>query len=119
MFVTRCGAVCAAMLCLSGVAAAPALASAASPSAVSAVDTQLLTAAHQGNLWEIATSQDAQADARSSCVKQVAADFVRDHRALDAGVARTAARPAVPSNPRPLGRGPLKGPGRASEGLSS
>lgn len=92
MSVTRSGAVCAAVLCLSGVGAAPALAFSASPSVVSPVDAQLLTTAHQGNLWEIATSQDARADARSACVKKVAADFVRDHRKLDAGITRTASR---------------------------
>jgi putative membrane protein len=93
MSVTRRGAVCAAVLCLSGTGAAPALAAvSSSPSAVSAVDKELLTAAHQGNLWEIATSQDARSGTRSSCVRQVAAVFVRDHRRLDAGVTRTASR---------------------------
>jgi putative membrane protein len=95
MSITRSGAVCVAVLCLSGAGAAPALASVNSPSAVSALDMQLLTAAHQGNLWEIATSQDARADARSSCVRQVADVFIHDHRKLDAGVARTASRLGV------------------------
>ncbi|MBV9025033.1 MAG: DUF4142 domain-containing protein [Streptomycetaceae bacterium] len=95
MSLTRSGAVCAAVLCLAGAGAAPALATVNSPSAVSALDTQLLTAAHQGNLWEIATSRDARADARSSCVRQVAAAFIRDHQKLDAGVARTASRLGV------------------------
>ncbi|MCQ4079801.1 DUF4142 domain-containing protein [Streptomyces sp. RB6PN25] len=99
MSVTRCGAVCA-VLCLSGAGALQAPASAASrpevsssrmsPSQMSAVDTQLLTAAHQGNLWEIATGQDARTDATTSCVKEVSAVFVRDHRTLDAGVAEAA-----------------------------
>jgi putative membrane protein len=95
MSITRSGTVCAAVLCLSGVGAVPALASVNSPSAVSALDTQLLTAAHQGNLWEIATSQDARAAAKSSCVRQVAAVFIRDHQRLDAGVARAASRLGV------------------------
>ncbi|MFE8949447.1 DUF4142 domain-containing protein [Streptomyces sp. NPDC007856] len=83
--------VCAAALSLMGAASLPALASStASPSAVSALDRQLLTAAHQGNLWEIAASQQAQSAATTACVKRVAADFIRDHRALDAGVVKTA-----------------------------
>src|SRR5690349_9212708 len=95
MSITRNGAICAIALCLSGVGATPALASVNSPSAVSALDTQLLTAAHQGNLWEVATSQDARVDAKSSCVRQVAAVFVSDHRKLDAGVAKTASQLGV------------------------
>ncbi|MCQ4080636.1 DUF4142 domain-containing protein [Streptomyces sp. RB6PN25] len=90
------GAVCATLLCLTGATTAPALASPPRPSAtVSSLDTQLLTAGHQGNLWEIATGQAAQTDATSACVKQVGAVFIRDHRALDAGLVKTASKLGV------------------------
>ncbi|MFI2206627.1 DUF4142 domain-containing protein [Streptomyces sp. NPDC020192] len=100
MFTTRSrarsAAVCAATLCVMGATALPALASwLPSPSAVSTLDKQLLSAAHQGNLWEIATSQQAQSAATTACVKRVGADFIRDHRALDAGVVKTAAQLGV------------------------
>ena len=89
----RSVAVCAATLCVMGATSLPALASSSpSPSAVSPLDKQLLTAAHQGNLWEIATSQQAQSAATAACVKRVGAGFIRDHRALDAGVVKTAAQ---------------------------
>src|SRR2546421_10282298 len=92
----RIGTACASMLCLAAAAAAPAVASPPSPpSAVSALDAQLLTAAHQGNLWEIATAQTAQTAATSGCVRQVGAVFIRDHRTLDAGVAKTASKLGV------------------------
>ncbi|MEU6772391.1 DUF4142 domain-containing protein [Streptomyces sp. NPDC046759] len=93
----RSAAVCAATLCLLGVPSLPALAASSSPSpyGVSTLDKQLLTAAHQGNLWEIATSQQAQSAAATACVRRVAAEFIRDHHALDAGVVKTAARLGV------------------------
>ncbi|WP_053657701.1 DUF4142 domain-containing protein [Streptomyces sp. MMG1121] len=92
----RTAAVCAATLCVMGAASLPALASSSfSPSAVSTLDSQLLTAAHQGNLWEISTSQQAQSAATTACVKRVAADFIRDHRTLDAGVVKTAEKLGV------------------------
>ncbi|MFE7608810.1 DUF4142 domain-containing protein [Streptomyces celluloflavus] len=100
----RFSAVCTTTLCLAGAAAGAALVSpgtalAASPSPsssrVSALDKELLTAAHQGNLWEIETGQAAQTDATTSCVKKVGAEFVRDHRTLDAGVTKTAAQVGV------------------------
>ncbi|MGJ5755796.1 putative membrane protein [Streptomyces puniciscabiei] len=92
----RSVAVCAATLCVMGVTSHPALASSSpSPSAVSPLDRQLLTAAHQGNLWEITTSQQAQSAATTACVKRAGADFVRDHRTLDAGVVKTAAQLGV------------------------
>ncbi|WP_177235366.1 DUF4142 domain-containing protein [Streptomyces sp. MUSC 14] len=78
-----------------GATSLPALASSSSPSAVSPLDSQLLIAAHQGNLWEIATGQQAQSAATTDCVKRVGADFVRDHRALDTGVVKTAAKLGV------------------------
>ncbi|MEV6024892.1 DUF4142 domain-containing protein [Streptomyces sp. NPDC052036] len=88
----RSAAVCAATLCVMGATSLPALASSSlSPSPVSALDKQLLTAAHQGNLWEISVGQQAQSAATTDCVKQVGAHFIRDHRALDAGVVKTAA----------------------------
>ncbi|MGW2644020.1 DUF4142 domain-containing protein [Streptomyces sp. NPDC001393] len=100
MYTTRSragsAAVCAATLCVMGVTSLPALAaSSPSPSAVSALDRQLLTAAHQGNLWEIATGQQAQGAATTACVRRAGADFVRDHRTLDAGVVKTAAQLGV------------------------
>ncbi len=88
----RTSATALATLCLTGAVASPA---AASPLAVSALDRQLLTAAHQGNLWEIATGRSARTDATTACVKQVGAIFVRDHRILDTGVIKTAARLGV------------------------
>lgn len=92
----RSVAVCVATLCVMGVTSLPALASPSpSPSAVSALDRQLLTAAHQGNLWEIATGRQAQSAATTICVKRVGAAFVRDHRTLDAGVVKTAAQLGV------------------------
>lgn len=92
-FPARFTAVCASALGLMGATSLPALASpAVSPSAVSALDRQLLTAAHQGNLWEITTGRQAQSAATTACVKRVAADFIRDHRTLDAGVVKTAAQ---------------------------
>ncbi|MFJ5032386.1 DUF4142 domain-containing protein [Streptomyces sp. NPDC088560] len=79
-----------------GATSLPALASSSpSPSTVSVLDRQLLTAAHQGNLWEITTSQQAQSAATTACVKRVSADFIRDHRVLDAGVVKAAARLGV------------------------
>ncbi|KUM98662.1 hypothetical protein AQI95_41120 [Streptomyces yokosukanensis] len=99
-FRARSAAVCVATLCVMGATSLPALASSSpSPSAVSALDRQLLTAAHQGNLWEIATSQQAQSAATTTCVKRVGADFINDHRALDVGVVKTAAKlgAALPS----------------------
>jgi putative membrane protein len=76
--------------------ALPAVAAPSPSSAgVSPLDRQLLTAAHQGNLWEITTGQQARSGATTACVKRVGADLVRDHRTLDAGVTRTAARLGV------------------------
>jgi putative membrane protein len=92
----RSATVCAATLCMMGATSLQALASSSpSPSAVSTLDKQLLTAAHQGNLWEITTSEQAQSAATTACVKRVGADFIRDHRALDAGVVKTAAQLGV------------------------
>ena len=45
--------------------------------------------------WEIATAQTAQTAATSGCVRQVGAVFIRDHRTLDAGVAKTASKLGV------------------------
>jgi putative membrane protein len=95
-FRARSAAVCAATLCVMGATSLPALASSSfSLSPVSTLDRQLLTAAHQGNLWEITVSQQAQRAATTACVKRVGADFIRDHTALDAGVVKTAAQLGV------------------------
>ncbi|MGW0513718.1 hypothetical protein ACWD1W_31510 [Streptomyces olivaceoviridis] len=59
-----------------------------------------MTAAHQGNLWEITTSQQAPSAAPTACVKGADADFIRDHRTLDADITRTAAQHRPP---RPKG----------------
>ncbi|MFI1794945.1 hypothetical protein ACH40D_42190 [Streptomyces olivaceoviridis] len=59
-----------------------------------------MTAAHQGNLWEITTSQQARSAAPTACVKRVGTDFIRDHRTLDAGITKTAAQHRPP---RPKG----------------
>nr|WTB34211.1 DUF4142 domain-containing protein [Streptomyces sp. NBC_00830] len=95
-FRARSATVCAATLCVMGATSLPALASSPpSPPTVSTLDSQLLTAAHQGNLWEITTGQQARSAATTDCVKRVSADFIRDHRALDAGVVKTAAQLGV------------------------
>lgn len=96
----RIAAVCATTLCLAGAGTLQARAASPSPSpssssTVSALDRQLLTAAHQGNLWEITTGLQAQRAASSYCVKRLGAIFVRDHRALEFGVLATAARVGV------------------------
>ncbi|WP_194294115.1 DUF4142 domain-containing protein [Streptomyces sp. RB17] len=78
-----------------GATSLPALAASSPPPTVSTLDRQLLTAAHQGNLWEITTSLQAQSAANSACVRRAAADFIRDHRTLDAGVVKTAAKLGV------------------------
>ncbi|MGV9562633.1 DUF4142 domain-containing protein [Streptomyces sp. NPDC003480] len=90
----RFAAVCATTLCVLGATSLPALAS-PSPSAVSTLDRQLLTAAHQGNLWEITTGQQAQSAATTACVKRVGTHLIHDHSALDAGVVSTAAKLGV------------------------
>ncbi|MFH9982684.1 DUF4142 domain-containing protein [Streptomyces sp. NPDC017179] len=92
----RFAAVCATTLCVTGALSLPALASSSpSPSAVSRLDKQFLTAAHQGNLWEITTSEQAQSAATTGCVKRVGVDLIRDHRTLDAAVVKTATRLGV------------------------
>lgn len=92
----RFAAVCATTLCVMGAASLPALASPSfSPAEVSPLDRQLLTAAHQGNLWEISTGQQAESAATTACVNRVGADLVHDHSALDAGVVKTAAKVGV------------------------
>ncbi|QHC23567.1 DUF4142 domain-containing protein [Streptomyces sp. GS7] len=59
-------------------------ATAAAP--VTGPDATFLKTIHQGNLAEIATSKDAQKHTTSTCVKLVAAMFVRDHTKFDAQV---------------------------------
>ncbi|MFF4958883.1 DUF4142 domain-containing protein [Streptomyces sp. NPDC001222] len=66
------------------VAGLTAPATAAAP--VAGPDVTFLKMIHQGNLAEIATSEDAQKHTTSSCVKQVADMFVRDHTKFDAQV---------------------------------
>ncbi|MGW1163008.1 DUF4142 domain-containing protein [Streptomyces sp. NPDC002513] len=61
---------------------APAMAAAP----VTGPDATFLKMIHQGNLAEIATSEDAQKHTISTCVKQVADMFVRDHTKFDAQV---------------------------------
>ncbi|MFI6060024.1 DUF4142 domain-containing protein [Streptomyces sp. NPDC051286] len=91
----RFAAVCATTLCVMGATSLPALASSSFSPAVSTLDRQLLTAAHQGNLWEITTGQQAESAATTACVNRVGADLFRDHNALDAGVVKTAAKVGV------------------------
>ncbi|MGD3108676.1 DUF4142 domain-containing protein [Streptomyces sp. YGL11-2] len=59
-------------------------ATAAAP--VTGPDATFLKTIHQGNLAEIATAKDAQKHTTSTCVKQVADMFVRDHTKFDAQV---------------------------------
>ncbi|MEW2412846.1 DUF4142 domain-containing protein [Streptomyces sp. NPDC046866] len=80
-----------------------AMGAAAAPAAVPAgdQDTAFVTAAHQGNLAEIAAGQDAQKNAMTSCVKDVGAKLVTDHQKLDADLKALAAKGgmALPSAP--------------------
>ncbi|WEB38694.1 DUF4142 domain-containing protein [Streptomyces yunnanensis] len=59
-------------------------ATAAAP--VAGPDATFLKMIHQGNLAEIATAKDAQKHTTSTCVKQTADMFVRDHTKFDAQV---------------------------------
>lgn len=100
MYTTRSRArfatVCATALCVTGALSLPALAaSSPTPSTTSALDRQFLAAAHQGNQWEITTGRQAETAATTACVKRIGADFVRDHKTLDAGVVKTAAQVGV------------------------
>ncbi|MEV4442596.1 DUF4142 domain-containing protein [Streptomyces sp. NPDC049577] len=49
-------------------------------------DGAFLKTVHQGNLAEIETSKDAQHNATTACVKDVAGMFVRDHTKMDGDV---------------------------------
>jgi putative membrane protein len=78
-----------------GTSAGPASAAAAEP------DVTYLRSAHQANLAVIAAGQDAQRNGRTSCVRELGALLVRDHRRLDAQ-ARPVARQlgvTLPSEP--------------------
>lgn len=59
------------------------------------VDRDFVMAVHQGNLVEIATGQDAQYHATTTCVRNVGAILVRDHMKLDADLRNLAAQEAV------------------------
>ncbi|MEV3993068.1 DUF4142 domain-containing protein [Streptomyces sp. NPDC049837] len=73
-------------LALTGIAAGPALATAPADGATTGhpTDAGFLRASHQGNLTEIAAGKDAQKNATTACVKNVAKVLVRDHTKLDA-----------------------------------
>ncbi|WP_262386855.1 DUF4142 domain-containing protein [Streptomyces sp. TRM49041] len=75
---------------LTGIAAAPALATDHMPT-----DNAFLRAAHQGNLTVIAASQDAGKNATTECVKKVAGVLERDHTKLDAATRALADRLGV------------------------
>ncbi|MEU5307128.1 DUF4142 domain-containing protein [Streptomyces noursei] len=59
-------------------------ATAAAP--VTGPDATFLKTIHQGSLAEIATAKDAEEHTTSTCVKQAANMFVRDHTKLDVQV---------------------------------
>jgi putative membrane protein len=82
-------------------AAGPAVAGAAdAPAAApSAQDVAYLQAAHQSNLLEIATGNQAQEKGRSQQVKDLGARFVTDHTRLDQSVQQTASSLGVPLAP--------------------
>ncbi|MBT2444479.1 DUF4142 domain-containing protein [Streptomyces sp. ISL-36] len=69
-------------------------------------DTAFTKAAHQGNLAEIAAGRDAQKNATTACVKQVAGVLVRDHSKLDGDVKMLADKLGVklPASPTPEAR---------------
>ncbi|MCZ1004142.1 DUF4142 domain-containing protein [Streptomyces mirabilis] len=66
------------------------------PSVLGQQDTVFITMAHQSNLAEIAAGQDAQKNATTSCVKEVGATLVRDHKKLDASLSTLAKNESVP-----------------------
>ncbi|MFD3870228.1 DUF4142 domain-containing protein [Streptomyces sp. NPDC058623] len=71
---------------LSPVAAAPAPGSS---------DAEYVQMAHQGNLAEIIAGQDAQKNAKDTCVKDAGDTLVRDHTKLDADLSALAAKGKV------------------------
>jgi putative membrane protein len=75
----------------------------AQAAAPSEQDAAFLRAAHQSNLAEIATGQQAQQKASSQVVKDLGARFVADHTRLDAAVTDAAATLGVslPDAPNP------------------
>jgi putative membrane protein len=82
-------------------AAGPAVAGAAGPptAAPSAQDVTYLQAAHQSNLLEIATGNQAQQKGQSQQVKDLGARFVTDHTRLDQSLQQTASSLGVPLGP--------------------
>ncbi|MFJ6797343.1 DUF4142 domain-containing protein [Streptomyces sp. NPDC091268] len=86
-------AAAAALLCV-GIATGPA-------SGAPGQDAAYATAAHQGNLAEMAAGQDARAHASTDCVKEVGARLVKDHAKLDDELKTIATRLdiSLPSGP--------------------
>jgi putative membrane protein len=82
---------------VAGAAGAPAAAPAAQ-------DVAYLQAAHQSNLLEIATGNQAQEKGRSQQVKDLGARFVTDHTRLDQSLQQTASSLGVPLAPADAAR---------------
>ncbi|MGW7318265.1 DUF4142 domain-containing protein [Streptomyces sp. NPDC054865] len=55
-------------------------------------DAEYVRMAHQGNLTEIIAGQDAQKNAKDTCVKDAGDTLVRDHTKLDADLSALAAK---------------------------
>ena len=91
---------------VAALAAGPAVAGAgdAPAAAPSAQDVAYLQAAHQSNLLEIATGQQAQQKGRSQQVKDLGARFVTDHTRLDQSLQQTASSLGVPLAPADAAR---------------
>lgn len=97
-----------ASLSIAATSAGPAFAAPAGGGA--AADSSYLKTAHQSNLAEIATSQDAERHATTGCVKKVAAILVRDHMRLDESTKALAGKLGVapPASPNAMQKQQLK-----------
>ncbi|MEV4194800.1 DUF4142 domain-containing protein [Streptomyces toxytricini] len=84
-------AACACTIAVVGLGAVPGTSSAA----VSGQDVTFMNSAHQSNMAEIAAGEDAQRHGGSSCVKDVGAMLVRDHKKLDAALSDLAEKEGV------------------------
>ncbi|MEV0718464.1 DUF4142 domain-containing protein [Asanoa sp. NPDC050611] len=91
--------VAAAMVAALGAGAGVVGAASPSAAAPSAQDVAYLQAAHQSNLLEIATGNQAQQEGRSQQVKDIGARFVADHTKLDQSLQQTASSLGVPLAP--------------------
>lgn len=96
--------VAAALVAALGAGPAVAGAADAPAAAPSAQDVAYLQAAHQSNLLEIATGQQAQQKGRSQQVKDLGARFAADHTRLDQSLQQTASSLGVPLAPADAAR---------------